>query len=350
MADDPAATAPESGPAALDALLDKEMGAVFDAMTADDGPADKPEAAPAEKPAAATRERAPDGKFASKATAPDKATAATKPDLAQVAKPETPAPAPPSIEAPQSWSADVKAKWAALPPDLQAYIAKRESDAHQQITQTGDRLKGYSEIDRVIEPHRAMLVSTYGSPARAVETLFNLAGEADRDFVGFALAQSKARGIDLFAELARRGPPGRQDAAPTQTAAHDPRVDQLLADQRIAQERALDAEIAEFAKDKPYFEALRPTMAKLMTGGLAANLPDAYAMAMRADEATHNAVVAEREAKAKAEAEEAAKIRAAEARKHAAINVTTRTRGASPAAPGRWEDTMAAVYDRVHAA
>ncbi len=59
--------------------------------------------------------------------------------------------APPAIQPPNSWSADVKAEWAKLPPAVQEYVAKRESEAHEKITQQGQELSQLTPIRSLIE-------------------------------------------------------------------------------------------------------------------------------------------------------------------------------------------------------
>lgn len=61
-----------------------------------------------------------------------------------------------AIPAPQSWSADMKAKWAALPPDVQEYVNKRDGEAHRQISEMGEKVKAFEPLRPHIETLREM--------------------------------------------------------------------------------------------------------------------------------------------------------------------------------------------------
>lgn len=84
----------------------------------------------------------------------------------------SPEQAPPSIEAPRSWSAERKALFAQLPPDAQAYIAQRESEAHTKITELGNEkgriAKEYGELGQLIERERDSWASLGFTPAAAM--------------------------------------------------------------------------------------------------------------------------------------------------------------------------------------
>ena len=333
-------------PESFDERMSAGMAEIFDKIEQRESEAD---AAPAD----AERARAADGKFQS--TKDRAAPAAAAPSkITDQAQPAAPGTAPPSTDAPHSWSAEARALWGALPPDAQRYIAQREGDAHKQITQTGERLKGYEAFEQALAPYRAQLVSTWGSEARGVEALLNIAAAANADWPAFVREQSRLRGFDLSQLI----PAAQYQPADPQTAALTSEVSNLkraLSDivnaQTAAQEQAIADEIAAFTTpDHPHFDACKPLMASLIRSGAAKGLADAYEQAVYANPATRASVLAEQEARRKADAEQEAKKLAAEAARHRAINVTAKGRGASPAPKRSWDETMGEAYDRVSAA
>jgi hypothetical protein len=309
--------------------------------------------------------RGDDGKYESRFPAPEPATDAAPAEAAPAApettdQPELPAaetaPPAPSIEPPAAWSADAKAKWSTLPPDVQTYIAQREGEAHKAITQAGERLKGYDGLDAVIGPRRDALRATWGNEGAAVEQLFQLSDFATRDPAGFVHWFAQQNRVDL----------SRLNTAPAHEAPADPQVAALqhelstikstLTQQQMAQ---MDAEIRSFAEAKdaagnptrPHFNDVRTEMGRLMQAGIAATLDDAYAKAIRTNDAVWAKVQAEQAAaRAKqAEADEAKRREAqakaaADAKRAASVNV--RAVGAvsgSPARPVSMRESMEAV-------
>jgi hypothetical protein len=295
--------------------------------------------------------------------APDKAAPAAveTSDQPETLQAET-APAP-SIEPPASWSADVKAKWAALPPDVQAYIAKREGEAHQAITQAGAKLKGYEGLDAVIGPRRDALRASWGDEGAAIKQLFDLSDFATRDPAGFVQWFASQNRVDL----------SRLTTAPANAALADPQVAALqheiqtiksnLTQQQMAQ---MDADIRRFADAKgddgaplrPHFDEVKAEMGRLIQAGIAATLEDAYAKAIRTNDAVWAKVQAEEAAKrAKAEADKQAKAReeaaraAKEAQRSASVNVrATGGVSGSPARAQTMRETMEAVARRAYGA
>jgi hypothetical protein len=309
------------------------------------------------------------GRFGSNKTEPEAeaapveaAPAATEtPDQPEAPKLET---ATPSIEPPASWSADVKAKWATLPPDLQAYIAKREGEAHQAITSTGEKAKAYEALDAVLGPRRQSLRATWGDEGAAIKQLFELSDFATNDPAGFARWFVQQHRIDpaLFTSApAQAGQP----ADPQVAALHGElqSIKTTIAQQQMAE---MDNAIKAFADAKdvsgnarhPHFQDVRAEMGRLMAAGIAATLDDAYAKAIRTNDTVWAKVQAEEAAqRAKAEEARVAKEReaAAKAAKEAqrAASVNVRSVGAvsgSPTRPASMRETMEAVFRKSQSA
>lgn len=308
--------------------------------------------------------RGDDGKFETRfpdtadAAPADGAPATKTPDQPEAQAVET---ASPSIDPPASWSADVKAKWAALPPDVQTYIAQREGEAHKAITTAGERAKAYEALEAVIGPRRAALAAGYGNEAAALNELFGLSDFATQDPAGFVRWFAQQRGVDLSQIV---GQPAAQPspAADPSVAAIQQRLDGLTNHIVTQQERQLLSEIDRFASAKgddgqplrPHFADVRADMGKLISAGLATTLDDAYAKAVRANDAVWSKVQAEqaatqtKAAAEKAEREKAERAKAAASAKRAAsVNVrTTGSVSGSPAGAQSMRATMEAVARR----
>lgn len=299
------------------------------------------------------------GRFAGTETQAEAAPSEAAPATEITDQPEAPAPetATPSIEAPSSWSADVKAKWATLPPDVQAYIAQREGEAHKAITSTGERLKGFEALDAVIGPRRDALKASWGNEAAAVEQLFQLSDFATRDPAGFVHWFAQQNRVDL----SRLPAPATAPADP-QVAALQTEVQTLKSSITQQHVEKMDADIRSFAEAKgadgnplrPHFNDVRVEMGRLISAGLATSLDDAYEQATHINKDVRSKIEAEKAAAtAKAEAERHAKQReaaakaAAEAKRAAGVNV--RAVGAVTGSPVRGQsmrETMEAVWRR----
>lgn len=354
--------------------IEDSMAAVFDKMHAADasappsspgGDAGLPSVEQDSEPPASSppsgRLRGPDGKFIEKPKAEAAPTeAAPAPEISdqpQEAKPDATASTPP-VTAPVSWSQDAKAVWASLPPAVQQAVLKREQEASNGIKSYADKLKAAETLQGVVGPRAQMLAAQYGSPEKGIEALFQLSDFAARDFPGFVRYLAQQRGFDL-SQLAMTQPTQAAPVDPNLAATHQ-RIGQLesfiLSQQRAQQEREtaeLNRQIEAFKADPKHahFDDLRQDMAKLIQGGLATDLPDAYEKAMWANPGVRAKVIesqrAQEEATRKAEAEK----RAVEARKNATINVATKgTVGASPSTPKTHEQIMSEVFDRLHSA
>lgn len=267
-------------------------------------------------------------------------------------QPEAPAeePAKPVIEPPASWSAEQRAKWAALPPDVQAYVAQRESDAHKAISEKGQRAAAYDAVEAAIGEHKTALISEYGSVDRGINTLVNVAMQAGKrpaEFIQWFAGQHR---IDL-SQLAGQAPQGGVAADPHLHSLSQT-VETLKSHVERQQEAALSAQITAFAEAKdasgnalrPYFEDVRSDMAQIMTAGLATSLEDAYDKATRLNGAVMAKIEAAKEATRQAEAQAKAAKAADEAKRARAVNI--RPVGAVAGSPVRAQsmrETMEAV-------
>ena len=301
---------------------------------------------------AQTEQRGDDGRFKAKDTAQD--TASETPD-----QPETQKAAEPqaeAIEPPSSWSAEVKAKWATLPPDVQRYVLDRESQTHKAITEKGQRASLYDAIEQAIGENKTALVAEYGDIPRAVQMLVNVSTQAGRDPLRFIEWFAGQRGIDLRAHFAGQAGQPAAPADPMQHALVN-EVTQLKQHIERQQAETLQSTISQFeqAKDasgnplRPHFADVRTDMGRLIASGAAQGLEDAYAKAVRMNDAVWAKTQAAEEAKRAEKAKAEAAVKAADAKKAASINM--RSRGAVSGSPSQPQDTrssLEAVYRKLH--
>lgn len=319
------------------------------------------------------RERDETGKFKSNEPAPvldkeAKPNTPTKPDAKQTeAKPDVKAePSKTAIVAPQSWKAEAKAKWDTLPPDVQAYVAERETQAHKQISELGQKASAIDELGKVIEPHRGRMNGT--NPTDYINNMFAADAALARDPVDFIKKISTHYGIDLNSLVsdpyAVADPQSAQLSATLNAATA--RIEQLERQlgevghrvigretaERQAQQQAFDKTIEDFAADKPDIAELADAMTALMPGLQKANptashkeiLQSAYESAQWANPKTRQALMDRQAKEAESKRLEAAKEAAGRARRAGSINV----RGSTPAMNGHasLDDDLRSVWRR----
>lgn len=345
-------------------------------------------AADRERDAKETRERGDDGKFqrakghkvgdrppAEAEPAPDAPAAPAEAVAGEAPQGEAPPAETPASAPPAGWADDAKAAWAALPPQVQAAVAKREQDMAKGV----EDLKGrYADIDKAIAPHVEAIRRHGHTPAQAVNQLFSwfqaLAANPGQAFP--ALAQSF--GIDIRAFGQQQGQPQPDPAAP---AAGQPAPDEQLSpmmqryigglQQELGQLKQAFSEqigglqntfaeqsqakteetLAVWAKDKPYFEEVRELMAHLIHSqavplkeGGKVDLDTAYDQAIWARPEVRQRILADQQkkqqdaAKAKAEAERKAQQEQAAKAARAGSSLGIGAPGA-PAQPDKGKQT-----------
>lgn len=280
--------------------------------------------------------------------------------------------ASPSIDPPNSWSADAKAKWSAIPPDLQQVIAERERQAHEQITRQGETVKAFEPVTGYIEKHYPG-----ANPVEMVGNLLNAEAYLKSDPVNAIKWLADSYNVDLAKQFGNQ--PSELDHY--DDGFRDPRFDQvneqLVSTRRELQEarqqiqklggfvqthqqqqiqvkqQEIGSAIEEASKELPYFSELETEIVE-ETAFLRSRNPDmpAKEVLKRAHQRALNnsdtyRAKAEQDRKAK-EAEEAAK-KAAKSQQREATNVRGSTNGR--AAPTRWDDdaSLSAAYDRIAA-
>jgi hypothetical protein len=236
--------------------------------------------------------------------------------------------AKPAIDAPISWTAEQKAKWATLPPDTQAYIAQRDKESHDAITRAGQQIKAFEPIGKVIEQYGHVFQKNGLQPHDGIARMMAVNEMLETDAPAAIREIARVYGVNL------QGTTDEQTANP-----ENPRIAELEArlarqeahltaqirQKQDADDKALAREIADFAKDKPHFDAVRKVMAGLMTSGAAETMQDAYDRAIYADPTIRQSlqVEAQKAAEDKRKAEEAERVKAA--KRAAGVNVRSST-------------------------
>ncbi len=278
------------------------------------------------------------GRFASRNPVEATEATATDPTAPPVAD-QTAAPAieqaTPAIDAPLSWSAEQKAKWSTLPPDVQTYVSQREKESHEAISRAGQQLKAYEPIGQVIEQHAHIFQKNGLQPADGINRLLAVNEMLEANPRAAIEQIAKAYGVTLqgqaeqtdnpvdprVGELESRLAKAESYLTAQQRSAVHAEQNALVLDSMKTLQASLAREIADFAKDKPHFEAVRGIMAGLMQSGSVETLKDAYERAVYADPTIRQSMIAEEQSKAEAKrkADEAERVK--NAKKAAGVNL-----------------------------
>lgn len=319
-----------------------------------------------------------------------KAEAST--DQAPKVEPE-PAQSSPAIAPPNSWSAESQAKWASLPPDLQKYVADRESQAHQQISRQGAELQTYEPLREVFGWLNQMGVQR-GQEHQIVRQWANaqhlLDSKPEEGLLRLAQSYNVTpdRLVQLLGGQMPKQPDQQQPSAvddlfrDTEARQHVANLQKEIATlkqqlgqvhgtvsareqaelQRQQQAEArqrqeIEEAVQKFSVGKKYMDEISDDFAheirfvKSKNPGLsnAEVMEKAYTRAINANDSVRERVAAEQR---KAEAEKAAKeaaAKAAQAKKLSSMNVRTGASATSPAFDGKWDDSeaLSAMYDRI---
>lgn len=274
----------------------------------------------------------------------------------------------PAIDPPLSWSADMKAKWASFSPDDQAFFAKRESEAHNQISELGRTVKSYEPIRNIIEQNREVFQQQGLHPADAFARMLAVNKMLENNAPSAIAEIAKAYGVDLSqlngSTANADNPEGAQVSALKQEIGQLQRqlsqINNKFTDRENreteAQKSTLAKSVEDFSKDKSYWSEIESDVYRQLVAinadesesllMPAKKLELAHDRAIKLNEAVSNKLT---EAKRKADADKKAtedKKKAEEAKRLASLNVKS-SRGAAPQKAGRWEDTMRAVADKL---
>lgn len=275
-------------------------------------------------------------------------TAAPAPQTQQAAAPAAP-------RAPDSWSPAAKAKFATLPPDVQAEISRREADVHKGFTAQDEQRQAGKAFTDVITPYLPLIRAEGGNPVAAVQDLLQTAytlrtapSERKQElFIGLA----KQFGVDMNGVFQRLSGQGQPQVHP-QVAELQQQLSQLQQErwsqQQAAQQQEkaqIDQTITGFASDPKnvYFANVKPEMAALLREGRAKDLQEAYDMACWARPDIRPLLLQQQEQQRHADA------RARATRARAAGSSVSGSPSGSAVAPGA-VDPNASLRDTIRAA
>lgn len=310
--------------------------------------------------------RGDDGKFASDNPVTEGAENAAETTEEKNDQPSETAQEPaktPAIEAPNSWSAEMKAKFGALPPDAQQYIADREREAHAAITQKGEQIKAFEPIRQALDQNREVFIKNGVTEAEAISKYVAADRFLESNPVEAIKWLADSYGVDL-----RQFTTGTQQQDQSQQPSNE--VYQLrreLAEiknsltarersEHEAQTATVTKAINDFAskEENKYFSEVEEELMGLIPiirskePGLTHGevLQKAYDRAVYANPDVRQRIQADQQkaAEDKRKAEQAEAVR--KAKQAGGINQRS-VQGHSPAKGASMEETMGAVYDRL---
>lgn len=253
--------------------------------------------------------------------------------------------------APNTWKKEVAAKWATLPPDVQAEVARREADFHKGIEGYRAKAQFADSVANVLQPYQQTLKhleETQGiSAEKALDALLSAdhklryGSPVEKQMYMHQLAQSY--GVDLAQQIPQ---------ADQQVFTLQQRLQQLeTALQNQTQQGAqreqqeLNSTIAAFAADPKHshFESVKGHMSALLQAGQAKDLADAYEQAVYANPTTRAAMLQQQIAAQREEAAQKAKA----AREAASTNVPRRPSMPVTQPIGTMDETIRATLRRL---
>lgn len=282
--------------------------------------------------------------------APD-APAAAESSVDPLVAAETP---PEVAPAPNTWKKEVAAKWATLPPDVQAEVSRREADFHKGIEGYRAKAQFADSVANVLQPYQQTLKhleETQGiSAEKALDALLSAdhklryGSPVEKQMYMHQLAQSY--GVDLAQQIPQ---------ADQQVFTLQQRLQQLeTALQNQTQQGAqreqqeLNSTIAAFAADPKHshFESVKGHMSALLQAGQAKDLADAYEQAVYANPTTRAAMLQQQIAAQREEAAQKAKA----AKEAASTNVPRRPSMPVTQPIGTMDETIRATLRRLQSA
>lgn len=195
--------------------------------------------------------------------------------------------------APTGWNPKVREKWAELPEDIRAEVIRREEASALGVRQLQEQFKPANDFVQSLSPYIQEAITGGQNPAQYIGNVMaaekRLRQGNDEERFGALADIAEGYGIPLRAILKEAL---GYDVAPKkiqqQQHALPPEVQRELDENRKFREQHTQtedqrakAEIALFAKDKPYFEDVSEDMGLLLEQGRATSLDDAYNKACR---------------------------------------------------------------------
>jgi hypothetical protein len=241
------------------------------------------------------------GRFAKAVGTPEKAPEAKVKEITSTPPVDVPpapvevAPTPvETVKAPQSWKPLLREKFAALPPEVQQEVVRREREIATTMQESAQYRQEATRFRETMAPFEHMIRAEGADPYRTVgslmQTAMALQSGAPGTKAGIVANLIKHYGVDIN-QLASvlEGQPVQQEQAPYR----DPRVDQLLAQVEQAKSQRQQAQAAEAQRligeiqGEEFFADVKDAMADILEiaakRGVAMTPKEAYNRAVWAD-------------------------------------------------------------------
>lgn len=256
------------------------------------------------------------------------------------------------VTAPRSWSASEREFFNSLAPEEQKTISeivtRREGDMekalHSKMQELGDKSSAYEVFNQVFEPRRNGSPANPQAEAQYLNDVLSTLDFAKSNPEGFLSWFAQQSNIDLDTFEPQDQP--RVDPALQQTQQMVWQLQNQIAQMQQPPQQDHKATIAEFSKDREFFNDVRSDMADLIEAGAAQTMEEAYEKAIWSNEDTRK-VLLDREAKEKANK----KVEVAKnAKKKAKTNIkaSTARRTATPKSDNL-DDLMDAIGEEIFA-
>lgn len=276
---------------------------------------------------------------------PESATEAT-PDEGAENEGEEAAAAAPEVTAakpaPRSWAKEMHEKWATLPPDVQEYLEKRETDFHKGLEQYKEHSTLGKQLNDVLAPYRQIIRADGLDDAKAVAALMNAHYRLTQGPMESRLATYRQLGASLgFVQQGAQGEQQQIDPVLAQTRQELQEIRNALTQRQRAEYEhvrgQVTREVEEFASKNPHFDEVAADMAVFINAG--DDMQTAYDKALRANPATYAKERARLEKEIEAKLRAKANGEAQAARRATAANVTGRDTTRTPTeAKGKFLD------------
>jgi len=281
--------------------------------------------------------------------APESEPAAASDAASDDGQPRSAEPEVASLPPPSSWAKDQHERWSKLDRATQDYIALRESQMSQGISQFQDTAKFGRQVREIFAPHVAELRAAGIDEVGAVQTLLNahlnLTRAAPDQRKQMFADLARQYGVDVGAVAAAGQPP-----IPPEFDVLKKEIDGIKGKLTASENAALEArksqavrEVEAFASDPahPYFDELADDIAKMIEIGHP--LAEAYEKAVWSNPVTRAKELERVKADGDKAKREKSQKEAAAALKAKSANIRGRDTSRAPQPPtGTMEDTMRA--------
>ena len=270
----------------------------------------------------------------------------------------------PAIDPPASWSRETRELWAKLPPEAQEVVAKRESEAHAQISRLGQTARAAEPLLNVIEQNRELFSRRNVQPEQGVAALLNAQRKLDENPVAAIGWLAQQYGVDLSMFANADGSQSAQSPQVAMLQAEIASMRQQLAEtsstvrqtqaERQANELARhQSAVDAFLNGKSLTESDESELVVLIASERQFNpgknaeqlLQDAWETFQARSPERRQKMIEQQISEAQAKRDEEAKKKATEAKKLASINVRS-TPATSPNAK-TMDDTLQEISRRV---